>query len=48
MQDAWHTERSTQQVATVVIAEFQALRAEMVSRSSSQAALVGVGLTAMG
>ncbi len=37
-----------EQAITVVLAEFQALRTEMVSRASSAAALVGVGLTAFG
>ena len=32
----------------VLLAEYNALRAEIVSRSSAQAALVGVGLTALG
>ena len=41
-------DEAPQQAVTVVLAEFQALRAEMVSRASSAAALVGVGLTAFG
>jgi hypothetical protein len=32
----------------VMVAEFNALRAEIVARTNSQAALVGVGLTALG
>jgi hypothetical protein len=32
----------------VLLAEFNALRAEIVARTSSQAALVGIGLTAVG
>jgi hypothetical protein len=48
MQHTQYPPQSSDSAITVALAEFQALRAEMVSRTSSQATLIGVGFTAMG